>query len=73
MKLKGCSIGVGMLQAMGPKKKAARGREKMNQGTMQYSKWELESKEKNQQSQGKFLVQPIAPALNGGQQLYQLH
>ena len=34
MKLKGCSIGVGILQAMGLRKKAARGREEMNQGTI---------------------------------------
>ena len=34
MKLKGRSIGVGMLQAMGPRKKAARGREEMNQDTL---------------------------------------
>ena len=34
MKLKGCSIGVGMLQTMGLRKKATRGREEMNQGTL---------------------------------------
>ena len=34
MKLKGCSLGVGMPQATGPRKKAARGREEMNQGTL---------------------------------------
>ena len=34
MKLKGCSIGVGMLQATGARKKAAQGKEEMNQGTL---------------------------------------
>ena len=34
MKLKGRSIGVGMLQATGLRKKVARGREEMNQGTL---------------------------------------
>ena len=42
MKLKGRSIGVGMLQATGPRKEAVWGREEMNHGTLWYSKWELE-------------------------------
>ena len=34
MKLKDCSFGVGMPWAMGSRKKAAQGREEMNQGAL---------------------------------------
>ena len=57
IKLKGHSIGVGMLQAMGPRKEATQGREEMNHGTLWYSKWELESEESGSQwTVGKFQV-----------------
>ena len=34
MKLKGCSIGIGMPRAMGLRKKAALGRERISQNTL---------------------------------------
>ena len=34
MKLKSCSIGVGMSWVTGPRKKAARGKEEINQDTL---------------------------------------
>ena len=56
-KSKGCSISVGILQATGLRKEAAWGREEMNQGTLWYSKWELEPEESESQwVVGKFLV-----------------
>ena len=45
MKLKGRSIDVEMLQAMGPRKEVARGEEEVNHDTLWYFKWELEFKE----------------------------
>ena len=57
MKLKGRKVDVGMLQATGPRKKATRGREEMNHGTLWYSKWGLESGERGSQwPVGKLLV-----------------
>ena len=57
IKLKGCSIGVGMLQATSTRKRVAQGRKEMNQGTLEYSKWELESEESGSQwTVGKLLV-----------------
>ena len=46
MKLKSCKIGVGMPQATGPKRKAARGKVKVSQGTLRHSEWELKSEER---------------------------
>ena len=39
MKLKGRSIDMVMLQAMGLREEASRGGEEMNHGTLWYSKW----------------------------------
>ena len=49
MKLKGRSIDMVMLQAMGPREEASRGGEEMNHGTLWYSKWELGSEESGSQ------------------------
>ena len=49
MDLKNCSIIVGMSQSMGPRRKAARGKEEMSQGTLRHSKWERESEERESQ------------------------
>ena len=46
MDLKSYSIIVGMPQSMGPRRKAARGKEEMSQSTLRYSKWERESEER---------------------------
>ena len=46
MDLKSCSITVGMSQSMGPRRKAARGKEEMSQGTLRHSKWKQESEER---------------------------
>ena len=50
MDLKSCNITVGMSQSTDSRRKAARGEEEMSQSTLKHSKWEQESKEKNQQS-----------------------
>ena len=44
MKLKGRSIDMVMLQAMGPREEASRGGEEMNHGTLWYSKWSQDLK-----------------------------
>ena len=42
---------------MGPRRKAARGKEEVSQGTLRHSKWELESKKReNQWTSGMLLV-----------------
>ena len=46
MKWKSCNIGVGMPQATGLRRKAARGKVKVIQGTLRHSKWELEFEER---------------------------
>ena len=46
MDLKSCSITVGMSQSMDPRRKAARGKEEMSQGTLRHSKWKRESEER---------------------------
>ena len=57
MKLKGCNVDVGMLQATGLRKRAIREREEMNHGTLWYSKWDLEFGERGSQwPVGKLLV-----------------
>ena len=77
MKLKSCNIGVRMPWATGLRRKAARVKEEVSQGTLRHSKWELESEERERESvdiRGAFgLVWPVASALNDGQQLYQPH
>ena len=73
--MKSCSIGVGMPWAMGPRRKAARGKVKVIQGTLRHSKWELESKEREfvDIKEASSLVYPVASTLNGGLQLCQPH
>ena len=63
MKLKSYNIGVRMPWATGPRRKAARGKEEVSQGTLRHSKWELESEERererereSQWTSGKLLV-----------------
>ena len=42
---------------MGPRRKAARGKEEVSQGTLRHFKWELESKKReNQWTSGMLLV-----------------
>ena len=56
---------------MGPRRKAARGKVKVIQGTLRHSKWELESKEREfvDIKEASSLVYPVASTLNGGLQL----
>ena len=56
MKLKSYNIGVRMPWATGPRRKAARVKEEVSQGTLRHSKWELESEERERVSghQGSF-------------------
>ena len=57
MKLKGRSIDMVMLQAMGPREEASRGGEEMNHGTLWYSEWKLGSEgSRSQWAIGKFLA-----------------
>ena len=50
MDLKSCNITVGMLRSTDLRRQATREEEEMSQSTLKHSKWEQESKEKNQQS-----------------------
>ena len=49
MKSKGRSIDLVILQATGLREEATRGEEEMSLGTLQYSKWKLESEESGSQ------------------------
>ena len=49
MDLKSCSIIVWMSQSMGSRRKAARGKEEISQGTLRHSKWEREFEERESQ------------------------
>ena len=49
MDLKSCSIIVGMSQSMGPRRKVARGKEEISQGTPRHSKWEQEFEDRGSQ------------------------
>ena len=42
MDLKSCNITVGMSRSTDPRRKSARGEEKMSQSTLRHSKWERE-------------------------------
>ena len=46
MKLKSCNIGVRMPRTTGPRRKATQVEEEVSQGTLRYSKWELEFEER---------------------------
>ena len=55
MDLKSCSITVGMSSSMGPRRKAARGKEEMSQGTLRHSKWKRESEEREREREREWL------------------
>ena len=46
MKLKSCNIGVGIPQAMGPRRKVAREKVKVSQDTLRHYEWEIEYEER---------------------------
>ena len=70
MKLKSCNIGVRMPRTTGPRRKATQVEEEVSQGTLRYSKWELEFEERERESmdirEASGLIWPVASTLNGG-------